>query len=87
MYEVAEEFVDTRSGFHVVRLRRDTDGHEHLVQVAIGHSACPACGSVRASMGREVDPKQVVADVIADLEASHAAMLAYAEKHGVKVAR
>lgn len=85
MYEVAEEFIDTRSGFHVVRLRGDADGREHLVQIAIGHRSCPACGSVRASLGAELDPKQVVADVIADLEASHQRMLDYAKKHGVTV--
>lgn len=85
MYEVAEEFLDTRSGFHVVRLRRDTDGHEHLVQIAVGHSTCAACGAIRASVGRDIDPKKAVADVIRELEASHAAMLDYAAKHGVNV--
>jgi hypothetical protein len=83
VYEISEQFVDTKSGMHVVRLRRNTDGHEHLVQIHIGHSACPACGAVRHALGREIDPKIAVANVIKDLEASYLAMLEYADKHGV----
>lgn len=83
LYEIHEQFVDTKSGMHVLRLRRNTDGHEHLVQIHIGHTACPACGAVRHALGREIDPALTVADVIKDLEASYLAMLDYARKHGV----
>jgi hypothetical protein len=85
VYEIHEQFVDTKSGMHVVRLRRNTDGHEHLVQIHIGHSACPTCGAIRHALGREINPKVAVADVIKDLEASYLAMLDYAHKHEVSL--
>ncbi len=84
MFEKHEEYIDTRSGMHVVKLRNEA-GHEHLVQVFIGHTGCPACGAVQHSEGRDIDPQAVVERVIADLEASHRAMLDYAEKHGVPI--
>jgi hypothetical protein len=85
LYEIHEQFVDTKSGMHVLRLRRNTDGHEHLVQIHIGHTACPACGAVRHAAGREIDPNAAVADVIKDLEASYLAMLDYAKEHQVPI--
>lgn len=84
-HEVVEQYVDTRSGMHVVRLLRKCDGHEHILQIFVGHSSCPACGGIRHAAGRDIDPKAAVDDVIRELAESHAAMLAYADKHGVKV--
>jgi hypothetical protein len=85
IYAIHEQFVDTKSGMHVIRLRRNTDGHEHLVQIFIGHDGCPACGHVRAGDGTGLDPGKVVADVITDLAASYLGMLDYAQKHGVSI--
>jgi hypothetical protein len=86
LYEIHEQFVDTKSAMHVLRLRRNTDGHEHLVQIFIGHDGCPACGHVRAGGdGAGLDPGKVVADVIKDLEASYLGMLDYAKKHKVPI--
>ena len=45
MYSLHQQYLDLASGFHVIELR-DERGHRHLIQLAIGHDACPACGSV-----------------------------------------
>ena len=84
MFTVHEQYLDLNSGFHVVKLR---DGKtEHVVQIAIGHDSCPACGAVhpKDNLG-ELDPKAAVATVNEALNASQANMLAYARKHGVPI--
>ncbi len=45
MYSLHQQYLDLASGFHVIELR-DERGHQHLVQLAVGHDACPACGAV-----------------------------------------
>ena len=45
MYSLHQQYLDLGSGFHVIELR-DERGNRHLVQLAIGHDACPACGAV-----------------------------------------
>lgn len=84
MFTLHAQYLDLDSGFHVIELR---DGKkQHLVQIAVGHDSCPACGAVhpKTELG-EIDPKALVAQVNEQLNASHAAMLAYAQKHGIPV--
>ncbi len=45
MYSLHQQYLDIASGFHVIELR-DERGNRHLVQLAVGHDACPACGAV-----------------------------------------
>lgn len=84
-FQLYQQYLDIASGFHVIELR-DERGYKHLVQIAVGHDACPACGAVhpRDNLG-ELDPKAAVAHVNEQLNASQANVLAYARKHGLKV--
>jgi hypothetical protein len=85
VYSVYAQHLNTASGFHVIELRNE-HGHQHLVQIPIAHDSCPACGHVHPKTGLdEIDPKALVAQVVESLNASHANMLAYAQKHGLKV--
>jgi hypothetical protein len=85
MFQTHAEYIDPESGFHVIELR-DEHGARHLVQIAIGHEACPACGSVYPKTNtEEIDPKAAAANVAASLNLSQRNLLAYAAKHGVKV--
>jgi len=45
MFSVHQQYLDLASGFHVIELR-DERGNRHMVQLAVGHDACPACGAV-----------------------------------------
>jgi len=85
VYQLYQQFLDTASGFHVIELR-DERGNKHLVQIAVGHDACPACGAVhpKTNIG-ELDPKAAVAQVIAELDYSQQNALAYAKKHGLQI--
>ena len=85
MFQRHSEYIDTDAGFHVVELR-DGRGNRHLVQIALRHDTRIACGKVtpNGNLG-ELDPKAMVAEVVDQLNASHAAMLEYAAKHGVMV--
>lgn len=83
-YQLHQQYLDLESGFHVIELR---DGSKkHLVQIAVGHDSCPACGAVypKTNLG-EIDPKAAVAQVNEPLNASHANMHEYAKKHGLTI--
>jgi uncharacterized protein (UPF0212 family) len=83
-FQVYQQHLDLESGFHVIELR---DGSKrHLVQIAVGHDSCPACGRVHPKTNLdEIGPKAMVAEVIDSLNQSHANMLSYAERHGLQV--
>lgn len=83
-FQIHQQHVDLGSGFHVIELR---DGKKsHLVQIAIGHDSCPACGHVYPKTNLdEIDPKTMVAQVNESLDSSHSAMHAYARKHNLEV--
>lgn len=85
MYSLHAQYVDTGSGFHVIELR-DAQGNQHLVQIVVGATSCPTCGTVypKTNLG-QLDPKKAVAEVNAALNTARKEMLAYAEKHGVQV--
>jgi hypothetical protein len=85
MFQTHAQYIDPESGFHVIELR-DELGTRHLIQIAIGHEACPACGSVypKTNTG-EIDPRAAAAEITAALNLSRKNLLAYAEKHGLKV--
>ena len=79
------QHLDLASGFHVIALK-DERGHQHIVQIAVGHDSCPACGHITPKDGLDqIDPKALVAQINESLNASHAAMLEYAKKHGLTI--
>jgi hypothetical protein len=85
MYSLHEQYVDLASGFHVIELR-DERGHRHLIQLALGHDSCPACGAVHPKDNLEtLDPAAAIAAVNEALNTSQRQMLAYAGKHGLRV--
>jgi len=57
-----------------------------LIQLAIGHDACPACGSVhpKNNLGA-LDPAAAIQQVTSALNTSQQQMLTYAAKHGLAV--
>ena len=61
MYSLHQQYLDMASGFHVIELR-DERGNRHLIQLAVGHDACPACGAVhpKDNLG-SLDPAAAVA--------------------------
>lgn len=85
MFQTHSQYIDVESGFHVIELRDDL-GTKHVLQIAIGHEACPACGGVYPKTNtNEIDPKAAAANAAAALNRSRENLLAYAEKHGVRV--
>jgi hypothetical protein len=85
MYSLHQQYLDLASGFHVIELR-DERGHRHLIQLAIGHDTCPACGTVHAkdNLGA-LDPAAAIRQTSAALNTSQQQMLTYAAKHGLTV--
>jgi hypothetical protein len=85
MYSLHEQYLDMASGFHVIELR-DERGNRHLIQLAVGHESCPACGAVhpKDSLGA-LDPAAAIARVNEALNTSQQQMLNYAGKHGLIV--
>jgi len=83
MYRLHEQYLDVASGFHVIELR-DERGNRHLIQLAVGHDGCPACGTVypKDSLGA-LDPAAAIARVNEALNTSQQQMLNYAGKHGL----
>lgn len=84
-YQLHEQYLDLESGFHVIRLK-DERGHEHLLQIAVGHDGCPACGAVhpKTNLG-ELDPGALIAQHNEGVNASQKNMLEYAKKHGLSI--
>ena len=85
MFQVHTQYLDASSGFHVIELR-DERGVQHMVQIAVGHEKCYACGAIypKDAVGA-IDPKAAVAKVNAALDQSQQNLLSYASKHGLKV--
>jgi hypothetical protein len=85
MYSVHQQYLDMAAGFHVIELR-DEKGNRHLVQLAVGHDACPACGAVHPKDNLEsLDPVAAVSQISQALNTSQQQMHAYAAKHGLAV--
>ena len=85
MYSLHQQYLDLASGFHVIELR-DEHGHQHLVQLAVGHDACPACGAVHPKDNLDtLDPAAAVRQINEALNTSQKQMLVYAGKHGLAV--
>lgn len=82
-FQIHEQYLDTDSGFHVTELRNGKTSH--IVQIPVRHDSCPACGHVMPKALDGIDPKAMVAEVIEALNASHAAMHEYAQKHGIPI--
>ena len=85
MFSLHQQYLDLGSGFHVIELR-DERGNRHLLQLAIGYDACPACGAVhpKDNLG-SLDPAAAVREVAQALNTSQQQMLTYAGKHGLTV--
>jgi hypothetical protein len=85
MYSLHQQYLDLASGFHVIELR-DERGNRHLVQLSLGHDACPACGAVHPKdhLG-SLDPAAAVKQINEALNTSQRQMLIYAGKHGLTV--
>lgn len=85
MYSLHEQYLDLGSGFHVIELR-DERGNRHLVQLAVGHDACPACGAVYPKNNLDdLNPAAAVQQVKESLNASQQQMLTYAGRHTLTV--
>ena len=85
MFSLHQQYLDTASGFHVIELR-DERGNRHLIQLAVGHDACPACGAVYPKDKLDnLDPAAAVAQINEALNTSQRLMLDYAGKHGLTV--
>jgi hypothetical protein len=85
MYNLHQQYLDTASGFHIIELR-DQRGNRHLIQLAVGHETCAACGAVHPKNNLEaLDPVVAVQQVVEALNASQEHMLLYAAKHGLRV--
>jgi hypothetical protein len=85
MYSLHEQYLDLGSGFHVIELR-DERGNRHLVQLAVGHDACPACGAVYPKNNLDdLNPAAAVQQVKESLNASQQQMLTYAGRHALTV--
>lgn len=85
MYNLHEQYLDLASGFHVIELR-DERGNRHVVQIAVGHDACPACGAVHPKDNlHTIDPAAAVQAVNDALNTSQQQMLAYAGKHRLRI--
>jgi hypothetical protein len=84
-FHLHQQYLDLASGFHVIELR-DERGHQHVLQLGVGHDACPACGAVhlKTNLG-ELDPAAAIAKHNGALNTSQENMLAYAGKHGLTV--
>ena len=85
MYSLHQQYLDMASGFHVIELR-DELGNRHLIQLAVGHDACPACGAVHPKDNLDtLDPATAVHQINEALNMSQRQMLTYASKHGLTV--
>jgi hypothetical protein len=84
MFSIHQQYVDLRSGMHVVEMRDGDD--RHFVQIAIGHDKCIACGRVHPKDNvDQLDPRALVAEVNAALDKSHEQMREYAKKHNLTI--
>ena len=85
MFSLHQQYLDLASGFHVIELR-DERGHRHLVQLAVGHDSCPACGAVhpKDNLG-QLNPASAAQQITEALNTSQRQMLDYAGKHGLTV--
>jgi len=79
MWKKRHEIVDTRTKMHVITLHEPDSGAEHKLQIMIGHDSCPHCGHITLKDG--IDAAQHVANELALLNQSHAAMKEHAERH------
>ncbi len=85
MYSLHQQYLDLASGFHVIELR-DERGNRHLIQLAVGHDACPACGAVhpKDNLG-SLDPAAAVRQINQAAEyvaATDACLRRQARAHG-----
>lgn len=81
-----QDFVDPRTGYHVIPLIEAESGAEHKLQITVGHDSCPHCGTVspKTNLG-EIDTQAIIAGEIASLNMSHGLIQEYAKKHRVAV--
>lgn len=85
-WQVKSQHVDKALGHHVVLLHDPHSGAGHVLQIIVGHEACPVCGHVKiAENVNEINPHEIIAQEVVNLEKAHAQSHHYARKHGVPV--
>lgn len=82
-WQKKHEFLDLKTGMHVVRLHEPDSGAEHIIQNNVGHHSCLHCGHVKAQ--NILDIQQHIAGEIEALNKSHGDQREYAAKHKVPV--
>lgn len=81
-----KEFLDLRTGMHIVPVHEPDSGAEHKLQIQTGHDSCSLCGHVKPKTNLdEIDAKKLIADELTALNLSHSNQRAYARRHGVPV--
>jgi uncharacterized protein (UPF0212 family) len=87
-WKKVSEHVDVELGYHIAKLKNHATGQEHIVQIAIGHEACPHCGGAKAKAGlSEFVPQDQIATVIEELNRSHTDIQEYARRHGLRTSK
>lgn len=86
MWRKETEYIDGRTGEHIVHLLNLVTGGEHKIQIQLAPDACQHC--TRAFPKDDfsaINPKAIVEDHLAMLNANHDAVMAHAAKHGLMV--
>lgn len=79
-------FIDGRTHEHHVRFVNQVTGGEHHLIIRLGVDACPHCSRAHSKddLGF-ADPHAIVQQEMEMLEANHAALMDYSDKHGVSI--
>lgn len=80
------DFLDMRTGMHVITLHDPDTGAEHKLQFFIGVECCPLCGKVphKTETGH-IDVNKHVEETISMLEENHVNQREHAKKHRVPI--
>lgn len=85
MFMLHEQYVDLAAGNHVLEFR-DEKNSKHLIQIAIGHDSCVACGAIFPKTNHgDIDPQTMAQSVVDDLNKLRKSQLDYAAKHNLRV--
>lgn len=87
-WEVKSQHIDKALGQHIIHLHEPETKAEHVIQIIVGQHACPVCGHVRVvDNAGELNPREIIAGEVANLEAAHAQSHDYARKHNVPIGK
>ena len=82
VFRLHSQYVDSSTGMHVMELRNGNA--KHIVQIAVGHDACPMCGVVYPKENGAIDPAAILKSVSDGLNQSAKNVSEYAQKHGLR---